>query len=77
MNTLGIPITIEVDSELDEVLNEAVAQGNTTKTNFVRQAIIEKLEDMHDAKIADEAFKKWVDGGKKTYSHAEMMKRYG
>ena len=32
---------------------------------------------MYDIEMADKAFQKWIEGGKKTYSHEEMMKRYG
>lgn len=45
--------------------------------DFIRQAVIEKIEDMYDIKVADEAYKKWVECGKKTISHEEMMRRYG
>lgn len=34
-------------------------------------------EDMYDIRMADQAHKEWVDGGRKTISHEEMMKRYG
>nr|WP_236561875.1 hypothetical protein [Streptococcus halichoeri] len=27
--------------------------------------------------MADKAYQKWLDSAKKTYSHEEMMKRYG
>jgi RHH-type rel operon transcriptional repressor/antitoxin RelB len=32
---------------------------------------------MYDIRMADQAHKEWVDGGRKTISHEEMMKRYG
>ena len=52
-----------------------------TVTSFVatdeERAVIEKIEDMYDIKVADEAYKKWVECGKKTFSHEEMMRRYG
>jgi hypothetical protein len=52
-----------------------------TVTSFVatdeERAVIEKIEDMYDIKVADEAYKKWVECGKKTISHEEMMRRYG
>lgn len=34
-------------------------------------------EAMYDIIMADQAHKEWVDGGRKTISHEEMMKRYG
>ena len=38
---------------------------------------LKKIEDMYDIRMADQAHKEWVDGGRKTISHEEMMKRYG
>mgnify|MGYP000883321893 CR=1 FL=1 len=34
-------------------------------------------EDVYDIRMANQAHKEWVDGGRKTISHEEMMKRYG
>lgn len=70
-------ITIEINNDLNQILNETAAEENTTKVDFITQALIEKLEDLEDIKAADEAYKKWIDGGKKTYSHKEMMEMYG
>lgn len=53
---------------------ETVASFVTTDEE---KAVIEKIEDMYDIKVADEAYKKWVKCGKKTFSHEEMMRRYG
>ena len=53
---------------------EIVASFVTTDDE---RAVIEKIEDMYDIKVADEAYKKWVECGKKTISHEEMMRRYG
>jgi len=59
------------------MLSTVVEENNTTKTDFIRQAVVEKIEDMYDIRMADQAHKEWVDGGRKTISHEEMMKRYG
>ena len=48
-----------------------------TKTDFIREAVLEKLEDMYDIAKADDTYKELVGTGKKTHSHDEMMKRYG
>ena len=53
---------------------EIVASFVTTDDE---RAVIEKIEDMYDIKVADEAYKKWAECGKKTISHEEMMRRYG
>ena len=71
----SIPVAVRFDNELNSFLTRVVQEKNTTKTDFIRQAVVEKLEDMYDIEMADRAFQKWAEGGKKTYSHEEMMKR--
>lgn len=76
-NVVTTPISVRFSKELNSLLNATVEENNTTKTDFIRQAVVEKIEDMYDIKVADEVHKEWVEGGKKTISHEEMMKRYG
>lgn len=71
------PISVRFDNELNNMLSVAVRENHTTKTDFIRQAVVEKLEDMYDIEMADLAYQKLVDGGKKTFSHEEAMRRYG
>ncbi|ORP05125.1 CopG family transcriptional regulator [Streptococcus mitis] len=71
------PISVRFSQELNSLLNATVEENNITKTDFIRQAVVEKIEDMYDIKVADEAYQEWVAGGKKTFTHEEMMKRYG
>lgn len=70
-------ISVRLSQELNSLLNVIVEENNITKNDFIRQAVVEKIEDIYDSKIADETYKKWVEGGKKTFTHKEMMKRYG
>ena len=70
-------ISVRLSQELNSLLNVIVEENNITKNDFIRQAVVEKIEDIYDSKIADEAYNKWVEGGKKTFTHKEMMKRYG
>ena len=71
------PVSVRFDSELNSTLSLAVKEHHTTKTDFIRQAVLEKLEDLYDIEMADKSYQAWIDGGKKTYSHEEMMERYG
>ncbi|MBZ4299088.1 DUF6290 family protein, partial [Streptococcus pneumoniae] len=64
----SIPVAVRFDNELNSFLTRVVQEKNTTKTDFIRQAVVEKLEDMYDIEMADRAFQKWVEGGKKTHS---------
>ena len=76
-NIVTTTVSVRFSQELNSMLSTVVEENNTTKTDFIRQAVVEKIEDMYDIRMADQAHKEWVDGGRKTISHEEMMKRYG
>ena len=76
-NIVTTPVSVRFSQELNSMLSTVVEENNTTKTDFIRQAVVEKIEDMYDIRMADQAHKEWVDGVRKTISHEEMMKRYG
>ena len=76
-NVVTTPVSVRFSKELNTMLSTVVEENNTTKTDFIRQAVVEKIEDMYDIRMGDQAHKEWVDGGRKTISHEEMMKRYG
>lgn len=76
-NIVTTPVSVRFSQELNSMLSTVVEENNTTKTDFIRQAVVEKIEDMYDIRMADQAHKEWVDRGRKTISHEEMMKRYG
>ena len=76
-NIVTTPVSVRFSQELNSMLSTVVEENNTTKTDFIRQAVVEKIEDMYDIRMADQAHKEWVDGGRKTISHEEMMKRNG
>ncbi|WP_236560046.1 type II toxin-antitoxin system RelB family antitoxin [Streptococcus halichoeri] len=73
---MSVPVAIRFDNDLNALLTRVVKEQHTTKTDFIRQAVVEKLEDLYDIEMADKAYQKWLDSDKKTYSHEEMMKRY-
>ncbi|MCB5013020.1 DUF6290 family protein [Streptococcus mutans] len=50
---------------------------NISKSEFIAQVLSEKLEDLYDIQEADLAMQDWLDNGQVTYSHDDMMKRYG
>ena len=71
------PVTFRLDADIIKALDEISAATNLSSSDIMREAIIEKLEDMYDIEMADKAYQRWLDSGKKTYSHEEAMRRYG
>ncbi|HIV80315.1 MAG TPA: antitoxin [Candidatus Avanaerovorax faecigallinarum] len=39
-----------------------------------KQALFEKIEDEYDVAVAEEAYKEYVDGGRKSYPIADVWK---
>ena len=40
----SIPVAVRFDNELNSFLTRVVQEKNTTKTDFIRQAVVEKLK---------------------------------
>lgn len=74
---MAVPTSIRLSDELNEKLTLWTSSHNISKTEFISQVLAEKLEDLYDIQEADLALQEWLDNGQVTYSHEEMMKRYG
>lgn len=64
---------ITVSDDLDQLVEQATRESGQTKTDFVREAIEARLEDLHDLAIARERL---ANPGKR-YSLAEMKEDLG
>lgn len=77
MPTLSKPIAVRFDEDLVQLIEEVSSGQHMTKTDFIREAVLEKLEDMYDLAKAEQTYQEWSESGKKIFNHEEMMKRYG
>ncbi|MDG4478178.1 type II toxin-antitoxin system RelB family antitoxin [Streptococcus parasuis] len=77
MPTLSKPIAVRFNEDLVQLIEEVSSGQHMTKTDFIREAVLEKLEDMYDLAKAEQTYQEWSESGKKIFSHEEMMKRYG
>lgn len=77
MATSTTPIAIRLDDDLVRLIEEYAKGQQITKSDFIRDAVLEKIEDMYDIAVADIAYKDWLASGKKTYSLEETLERYG
>ncbi len=77
MPTLSKPIAVRFDEDLVQLIEEVSSGQHMTKTDFIREAVLEKLEDMYDLAKAEQTYQEWSESDKKIFSHEEMMKRYG
>ncbi len=58
MTMMSVPVAIRFDNDLNALLTRVVKEQHTTKTDFIRQAVVEKLEDLYDIEMADKAYQK-------------------
>lgn len=71
MNTA--PISIRLPEEANMILDTLANELHITKTQLIKEAILERIEDYLDSKTIDKAIRK----RKKTYSMAEIKARHG
>jgi RHH-type transcriptional regulator, rel operon repressor / antitoxin RelB len=70
-------VTIRLSSEIETELASAAARTGQSKTAITRQAILNYLEDMEDADIAEKALDEFYASGEKAVPLAEVKKRLG
>lgn len=71
MNTS--PISIRLPEEADLILETLARELQTTKTQLIREAVLERVEDYLDSKAIDKALSKQ----KRTYTMSEIKARHG
>ena len=74
---MASPISVRLDDTLNETLENYITLKGISKAEFIRSAIIEKLEDDYDIMMADQAYEEWEKDGKKVKTFDEMMEIYG
>ena len=67
-------ISIRLNENIEKQLKEVAEFEGVSISDYVRDLITEKLEDMYDLKVAEQAHKNYVKSGKKTYTFDEVFK---
>lgn len=66
-------IAIRLDKAAEERLAECARQAGRSKASFAREALLQHLEDLEDAKLAVERLR----AGEATFSAAEVRRELG
>ncbi len=74
---MAVPTSVRLSDELNEKLTLWTNAHNISRSEFIAQVLAEKLEDVYDIQEADLTMQEELDNGQVTYSHDEMVKRYG
>jgi RHH-type transcriptional regulator, rel operon repressor / antitoxin RelB len=69
-------ISIELPPEIEERLDELAKTTGRSKAFYVREAVIEHLEDLEDIHLAEQRIAELRAGRSKTVPLEDVMKRY-
>jgi RHH-type transcriptional regulator, rel operon repressor / antitoxin RelB len=67
------PISVRLSKKTNSILDTLAEELHITKTQLIREAIMERVEDYLDIKTIEQA----VKNNSKTYTMEEMKARYG
>lgn len=70
-------LAIRLPEEIEKRLDALAKETGRTKSFYVREAILEHLDDLEDIYFAEKELADIRAGRVKTIPHEEMMRRYG
>jgi RHH-type rel operon transcriptional repressor/antitoxin RelB len=70
-------LAIRLPEEIEKRLDALAKETGRTKSFYVREAILEHLDDLEDIYIAEKRLADIRAGRSRTVSLEEVMKRYG
>lgn len=70
-------LAIRLPAEIEDRLDALAKATGRTKTFYVREAILEHLEDLEDLYLAESELELIRSGKSQTVPLEEVMKRYG
>ncbi|EFC90855.1 CopG domain protein DNA-binding domain protein [Dethiosulfovibrio peptidovorans DSM 11002] len=70
-------ITVKLDEELNRMLSERAAREGRSKSFYVREGLIQYLEDLEDIEAAEAGYKDWAADNFKTHRWEDVRSRLG
>lgn len=70
-------MTLELDDETATLLNQLVEQEHISPAQLVKNALLDHQEDYQDARKADEAYQRYLEGGKVSHNLNDVVKELG
>ena len=67
---------VRLPKDIEKRLDTLAKRTGRTKSFYMRQAIVDNLDDLEDAFLADKSWEK-VLAGEPVFTHEEMLARYG
>ena len=70
-------IAVRLPPEVEKRLARLARRTGRSKTFYVREAILQHLEDLEDVYLAEQAYHRYLKGEDMTIPLEEAMKRHG
>jgi RHH-type rel operon transcriptional repressor/antitoxin RelB len=70
-------IAIRLPEDIEQRLEELCRRTGRSKSFYVREAVLEHLEDLEDTYLAEQALDEHYASGGRTLSMKEVLARYG
>lgn len=70
-------LSVRLPEELEQRLEALAKATGRSKTYYVREALIQKLEDMEDLYLAEAVLERIASGEEKTYPLADLERDLG
>lgn len=70
-------LAVRLPPSIEKRLEKLARRTGRTKTFYVREAILEHLEDMEDLYLAEKALERIQNGEEQTIPLKDVMKRHG
>ncbi|EWY35655.1 hypothetical protein N825_05200 [Skermanella stibiiresistens SB22] len=72
----AMPVSIRLGQEIEDRLEKLARATGRSKTYYIREAVLEHLDDLEDIHLAERELAEVRAGRSTTMSLDEMMKRY-
>mgnify|MGYP006304850137 CR=1 FL=1 len=70
-------ISVRIPKDIEERLNRLARRTGRTKTYYVREALIEHIDELEEIYLAKQVLEDIRAGREKTVSLKEVMEKYG
>lgn len=70
-------LAVNLPADLEQRLDELARKTGRSKSDYVRDAIVEHLDDLEDLSLAEERLRGLQEGKDSTVSLADLMKIHG
>lgn len=68
---------LEIDDETANVLNTLAEQEHTNPAQVIKHVLLEYLEDIQDARRGEEAYRRYIEGGKVAHDLKDVVQELG